>query len=158
MKHDAKRFVSVCSPAPRCPPRGGFVVRIHTGRRIHDVLARVGPACPGADEHFAVDSDVCADPQWVECADVLHGRYPRPPAEAVGRLTDMVAAHPSCRVAAVPLVGGGWAVSDGTNVLSARQVAANQPLVASCLHGWLAAGRTLRDITDLRVLRCGSRP
>ncbi|MYS93060.1 MULTISPECIES: hypothetical protein [Streptomyces] len=131
-------------------------LRISSGGRHYDVLARVGPADRGADEHFAVDADACRERRWAEYADVLHAGRPRSPADAARWLVSVTAAHPACRVVAAPLAGGGWAVADGTRMLLVRHVPATRPLLASCLHAWLVAGLALRDIEDIRVLDGGS--
>jgi hypothetical protein len=113
---------------------------------------------PGADEHVAAEAGPCPGIRWPVCADVLHDPFPRPYADAVRRLGDLTAAHPGCRLAAAPLTGGGWAVVDGTSrtVRSlAHRVPPDQPLLASCLHAWLVAGHTLRDIHDIRVVHDG---
>jgi hypothetical protein len=136
-----------------------------TGRE-YDVLAWVGlsePDTPGnadgpvasTDEHVAVDADLCWQIPWSACADVLHDRHPRPFAEAALRLVNIRAAYPGCRLAAAPLTGGGWAVTEGTGrtvVPLARQVPPDQPLLASCLHAWLVAGHQLCEIEDIHVL------
>lgn len=151
-----RRFVSVRLPRHHCDVQQdaapALLVRVRSGGRDYEVLARVGPVEPGADEHFAVDADVCRERRWPACADVLHARYPRPFADAARWLADVTAAHPACRVAATPLAGGGWAVTDGTGVLLVRQVPPDGPLLASCLHAWLVAGYALRDIEDVHVL------
>ncbi|KQX67756.1 MULTISPECIES: hypothetical protein [unclassified Streptomyces] len=163
------RYVSVrlraSSPHPRGPrgvPAADLSLRVRSAAGDHDVLARVGllapGGAPGADEHVAAEAGPCPGIRWPVCADVLHERFPRPYADAVRRLGDLTAAHPGCLLAAAPLTGGGWAVIDGTSrtVLPlAHRVPPDQPLLASCLHAWLVAGRALRDIQDIRVVHGG---
>ncbi|MFG3027857.1 hypothetical protein ACGFZJ_04835 [Streptomyces sp. NPDC048253] len=170
------RFVSVrlrVSPqgprGPRGAPAADLSLRVRSAAGDHDVLARVGLLAPGeppggsgpvagADEHVAAEAGPCPGIRWPVCADVLHDWFPRPYADAVRRLGDLTAAHPGCRLAAAPLTGGGWAVVDGTSrtVLPlAHRVPPDQPLLASCLHAWLVAGHTLRDIHDIRVVHGG---
>jgi hypothetical protein len=155
-----RRFVSVRLAPHRLGVRQDAVaalsLRIRSSGRHYDVLARVGPAERGADEHFAVDADACPERRWARYADVLHAGHPRPPAEAARWLAGVAAAYPACRVVAAPLTCGGWAVADGTTTLLARHVPVNRPLLASCLHAWLVAGLALRDIEDIRVLGGGS--
>lgn len=168
------RFVSVrlraALPDTRGPQRDavpGLLLRIRSAEGDYNVLARGGPAVSGVppgtdgpvtgtDEHFAVDADMCTEVRWPACADVLHSRHPRPFADATLLLGDITATHPGCRLAAVPLTRGGWAVTEGTSrtvVPLAHRVPPEQSLLASCLHAWLVAGHTLRDIEDIHVLR-----
>ncbi|MFJ9566599.1 hypothetical protein ACIRQQ_42020 [Streptomyces fuscichromogenes] len=113
-----------------------------------------GPVA-GTDEHVAVDAGPGPQVPWAACADVLHDPCPRPFAEAALRLVDLRAACPGCLLAATPVTGGGWAVTEGagrTVVPLAVHVPPDQPLLASCLHAWLVAGRPLCDIEDIHVL------
>ncbi|MFI5798091.1 hypothetical protein [Streptomyces sp. NPDC051677] len=163
------RFVSVRVraplPCPRGPRRGtapDLALRIRSAGSSYDVLARVGlmepgpdGAVAGVDEHVALDVGLCPEARWPACADVLHERRPRPFADAARRLGAITAAQPGCRLAAAPLTGGGWAVTETTSrtvVPLARQVPPDEPLLASCLHAWLVAGHTLAEIEDVRVL------
>lgn len=101
------------------------------------------------DEHLAVDADVCRDPNRLECADVLHGS-PRPAREAARWLADVWSSKPGCRLAAVPLTEGGWAVRGGTDpdvVTVPCRVPPEQWLFVSCLHAWLVAGLPLSEIS-----------
>ncbi|WP_262063891.1 hypothetical protein [Streptomyces sp. STR69] len=167
------RFVSVrlraSLPYAWDPPRDtvpGLLLRVRSAGREFDVLAWVGltkPGTPGdaddpvasVDEHVAVDAELCRQIPWSACADVLHDRHPRPFADAALRLVDIRAAYPGCLLAAAPLTGGGWAVTESTGrtvVSLARQVPPDQPLLASCLHAWLVAGHLLCEIEDIHVL------
>ncbi|MET8975573.1 hypothetical protein ABZX85_08120 [Streptomyces sp. NPDC004539] len=134
------------------PPDGapGLGLRIRAGGRTYGVTAR--PGTGGEDEHFAVDVDRCAESRWRACADVLYTRRPSPPEVAVRRVAEILAAHPSCRVAGAAVRGGGWAVTDGTEVLLIRRVPVHRPLLVSCLHAWLVAGYALGDIEEVRVI------
>ncbi|MGC0328397.1 hypothetical protein RKD23_001387 [Streptomyces sp. SAI-170] len=132
-------------------PGMDLVLLLRSSGRDYGLLARVGGDGPGTDEHLAVDAEACAEPWWSACADVLYGRHPRPLAVAARWLSALMAAHPGCRVGAVPLADGGWAVTDRSGLLLLRGVPADRPLLVSCLHGWLTAGRRLRDIEDVRV-------
>ncbi|MER5211701.1 hypothetical protein ABT063_14225 [Streptomyces sp. NPDC002838] len=168
------RFVSVRlwaalpdTPGPQRDAVPSLLLRIRSAEGDYDVLARGGPAVPGAppstdgpgactDEHFAVDTDMCTEVRWPACADVLHARHPRRFADATRLLGDITATHPGCRLAAVPLTRGGWAVTERTSrtvVPLAHRVPPEQPLLASCLHAWLVAGHTLRNIEHIHVLR-----
>ncbi len=111
------------------------------------------------DEHLAVDADRCACDRWLACADVLYGSRPRSPAEAVRDLATVLARHRGCRVMAVPLAAdgghgcpGGWmaAVPGGAPLLlrCAPDVPPD-PLVVSCLHGWLTTGRELSELSRI---------
>ncbi|MEV7979195.1 hypothetical protein [Streptomyces sp. NPDC086519] len=167
------RFVSVrlgaALPGPRALQRDAgpaLLLRVRAAGRDYRVLARAGLTESGdplgadgttvaADEHFAADAGPRLQGRWWACADVLHDRHPRPFADTVRRLNDITAAHPGCRLAAAPLAEGGWAAADGTSrtvVRLARRVPPGEPLLASCLHAWLVAGHTLRDIEDIRLV------
>ncbi|MER5194535.1 hypothetical protein ACWD3J_08115 [Streptomyces sp. NPDC002755] len=170
------RFVSVrlrasppCPGGPRSDPAADLSLRVRSSGSDYDVRARVGlpePGVPpgadgpgdGTDEHVAADAGPYPGVHRPVCADVLHDRLPRPYAEAARRLADLMADRPGCALAAAPLTGGGWAVVDGTSrtvVRLAHRVPPDQPLLASCLHAWLVAGHTLRDIEDIRVTHDG---
>ncbi|WP_324785846.1 hypothetical protein [Streptomyces sp. H51] len=145
-------------------------LRVRSAGRHYHLLAHVGRPTPAADgppydtddadgtddtdEHVA--AEVAPGSRWpAVCADVLHDRHPRAFADAARRLDDIAAAHPGCRLVAAPLAAGGWAVAGGrsrTVVPLAHRVRPDEPLLASCLHAWLAAGHTLEEIQDIRVL------
>ncbi|RZE00184.1 hypothetical protein C0Q64_15610 [Streptomyces albidoflavus] len=107
------------------------------------------------DEHLVVDADVCRDSALLDCADVLQGSLPFPPAGALRRLAELAGAHPSAGVAAVPLAAssglGGWAVTGACD--RAPLLVPYRPdgdfgapsLLPSCLHAWCVAGRLLKD-------------
>ncbi|MCD7442612.1 hypothetical protein K4B79_30885 [Streptomyces lincolnensis] len=151
------------SPAPLPhPPAPSLVLRVTSAGSAYDLTARVGPAAdlgaPVTDEHVVADADACRERPWLTCSDVLYAGCARSPAAAVSWLEGVTAAHPGCRLAAVPLVGGGWAVLDGPGrraLFLGRRVPADRPLLASCLHAWLVAGREVRDLDDIRVLSAG---
>ncbi|WP_050375162.1 hypothetical protein [Streptomyces acidiscabies] len=130
----------------------GFGLRIRAGGRTYGLMARIGTAGPGEDEHFAVDVDRCGESRWRDCADVLYSRHPGSPPAAVRRAAEILAAHPACRVAAAAVRGGGWAVTDGTAALLIRQQPPHQPLLVSCLHAWLAAGHSLDSVERVFTL------
>ncbi|MER6628583.1 hypothetical protein ABT301_10115, partial [Streptomyces sp. NPDC000987] len=147
-------------------------LRVRSAGIHYHLLARVGRTTPAADgppydmeatdatdatdEHVAAEAVLRPGSRWpAVCADVLHDRHPRAFADAARRLDDIAAAHPGCRLVAAPLAAGGWAVAGGstrTAVPLAHRVRPDQPLLASCLHAWLAAGHTLGSIQDIRVL------
>ncbi|WP_329130155.1 hypothetical protein OG552_06080 [Streptomyces sp. NBC_01476] len=119
--------------------------------------ASVGAAHPGGpqvlDEHFVVNADARHEPGWLDCADLLYGSRPRGVSDAVHWLHSITAGRGACRMAAVPLVKGGWAVLDTVS----RQVTLvpvtmphGQWLWPSCLLGWLTAGGDLQDLTAAR--------
>ncbi|MFE7670693.1 hypothetical protein ACFU5N_00580 [Streptomyces albidoflavus] len=120
-------------------------------------LTRVdSTACTAVlDEHLVVDADVCRDSTLLDCADVLQGSLPLPPAGALRRLAELAAAHPSPGVAAVPLTAskgvGGWAVTGACDRLPLLVPCRPDGdlgvplLLPSCLHAWCVAGRSLRD-------------
>ncbi|WNI23858.1 hypothetical protein [Streptomyces sp. ITFR-16] len=150
-----KRFVVVeASPFPdvlhaRC---GDTSLRVLLGPvgRVHGSSV--------IDEHLVVDVDTCRDGSLLDCADVLQGSRAHSAAGALHRLASLVAAHPACGIAAVPLAGaggsGGWALADGydRSVVLVPQDhrppqagPAEQSLLPSCVHAWLVAGRSLRE-------------
>ncbi|MGQ4487145.1 hypothetical protein ACN6LM_004172 [Streptomyces sp. SAS_281] len=154
-----KRFVVVeASPFPdvlraRCA-QVSYSVRLTPVRRPHRTSV--------IDEHLVVDVDACADASLLECGDVLQGSRASSVAVALRRVADLVAAHPACGVAAVPLGGGlsGWVVAGGPDrcailVPSRARSSAEQSLLPSCLHAWLVAGRSLREWPGARVVPTG---
>ncbi|MEO3974736.1 hypothetical protein [Streptomyces sp. CAU 1734] len=101
------------------------------------------------DEHLAVDADLCRDERVLGCADVLlcGGRLPL--GEAWHRLTGLTAARPGCRLAAVPLIGGGLLAAEGAErrpVVVPCAPVSGWSLLPSCLHTWLTAGRELAEL------------
>lgn len=120
-------------------------------------LTRVNPTARTVvlDEHLVVYADVCWDSTLLDCADVLQGSLPLPPAEALCRLAELAEAHPSPGVAAVPLTTskgvGGWAVTGACDrpplLVPCRPDGdfGAPSLLPSCLHAWRVAGRSLRD-------------
>ncbi|MGV9847314.1 hypothetical protein ACWDWU_00705 [Streptomyces sp. NPDC003442] len=128
------------------PAAGGGVLLARTG------LTGIRRAAV-LDEHLTVDADVCADARGLDCADVLRGSRPRPPAEAVRWLAEIGPAGPGCRLAAVPLTGGGWVARGGTDpgvVTLPCRVPPEQWLFVSCLHAWLVAGLPLSGMLEAR--------
>ncbi|GGS50393.1 hypothetical protein AB0E75_28725 [Streptomyces griseoviridis] len=110
----------------------------------------------GGEEHVAADAEVCRDPGWLSCSDVLYTGRARQMPDAVRWLTSVMGAFPGCRLAAAPLAGGGWAVLDDVGrpaALLGPRVPADQPLLASCLYAWLVLGHEVRALDDLRVWR-----
>ncbi|WP_326598203.1 hypothetical protein [Streptomyces sp. NBC_01803] len=124
------------------------------------------------DEHLLVSADTCRDERRLACADVLHSRRPRSLPQADRWLETALERHPGCGLAALPLIGGGWAAAGNsgiTHVLPAGPGGELGPrdsaLVASCLHGWRAAGRSLSELKSVSPLSScpaalspGSRP
>ncbi|MBA6439130.1 hypothetical protein [Streptomyces sp. GMR22] len=128
------------------PAAGGGILLARTG------LAGTHRAAV-LDEHLTVDADVCSDAQGLDCADVLRGSRPRPRAEAVRWLAEIGPAGSGCRLAAVPLTGGGWAARGGTDpgvVALPCRVPPEQWLFVSCLHAWLVAGLPLSGMLEAR--------
>ncbi|WP_167502478.1 hypothetical protein [Streptomyces malaysiensis] len=124
---------------------GGGVLLARTG------LAGIRRAPVVLDEHLTVDADACADARGLDCADVLRGSRPRPAAEAVRWLAEIGPAGPGCRLAAVPLIGGGWVARGGTDpgvVALPCRVPPEQWLFVSCLHAWLVAGLPLSGMLE----------
>ncbi|MFE3828392.1 hypothetical protein [Streptomyces sp. NPDC059092] len=151
-------------------PVGGTVLALPD----RALVARIAPACAGEgwcaaplDEHLAVDADACRDPRRLECADVLQTGRSRPLAGALRWLAETRAAHPGARLIAAPLSGGGWMAAGGDGercVVLLPYGTASRPapprwsLVPSCLHGWLVAGHSLRELRDLRERRLSPSP
>lgn len=121
----------------------------------------------GTDEHFAVDAECCTDERWLACADVLHGSRPWPAESAVGWARDLLTRYTGCRLAGLPLIGGGWAVAErvgGCRLLRSAFIRPPRPrseraraaweysLMASCLHGLVATGHSLDELLPLTVL------
>ncbi|MFE5121489.1 hypothetical protein [Streptomyces sp. NPDC056669] len=121
------------------------------------LLARTGLAgtrrATVLDEHLTVDTDACADARGLDCADVLRGSRPRSVAEAVRWLAEVGPAGSGCRLAAVPLTGGGWVARGGTDpdvVALPCRVPPEHWLFVSCLHAWLVAGLPLSGMPAAR--------
>ncbi|MEU5210795.1 hypothetical protein [Streptomyces sp. NPDC020742] len=119
------------------------------------------------DEHVAVDAERCRDERWLACADVLHGARPWPPESAVGWLRDLLSRYTGCRLAGIPLIGGGWAVAErigSCRLLRSAFIRSAPPppgrtraaweysLMASCLHGLVVTGHPLEELLPLTVL------
>ncbi|MFJ6211873.1 hypothetical protein ACIQGZ_00800 [Streptomyces sp. NPDC092296] len=139
-------------PATADGPAGGRLLLLGADRRG----VRWAPV---RDEHLAVDLDRCRERRWLDCADVLQGSRPCPAADAACRLAEITAAHPGCGLAAVPLVGGGWAAVGGADRRVVTLPCRTPPqwsLLPSCLHGWLVAGGSLRELVSARC-GCGTR-
>lgn len=144
--------------APAAGPALALDVRTASA---HTVLrASPGSAQPGEpavlDEHFVVNADTRTAPRWRECADVLYGSRARSSGEATRWLLAVASPHRTCRIAAVPLVRGGWAVLDTGRqevvALPLPGTASGRPwLLPSCLLGWLTAGGTLPELLTARV-------
>ncbi|MFJ6571126.1 hypothetical protein ACIQNU_27300 [Streptomyces sp. NPDC091292] len=148
-------------PAPEwsLPPGSALSMSVHLPSGRYGLLARTGGGTGRMgwilDEHVAVDADQARDDDVrAACADVLYGSRPRPAGQAVRWLTAVAAAHPGCRLVAAPLAGGGWTAlsgPDGTAVMLPCAVPAGSSLFASCLHGWLVAGRELTELSAARI-------
>ncbi|MFI6703827.1 hypothetical protein ACIBJC_33655 [Streptomyces sp. NPDC050509] len=140
-------------------PADGTVLAL-PGRAL---VARIAPAraaerwcAPPLDEHLAVDADVCRDPRRLECADVLQTGRSRPVTGALRWLAETRAAHPGARLVAAALPDGGWVAAGGEDGdrgavflpygTTARGTPPRWSLVPSCLHGWLVAGHSLREL------------
>ncbi|MFE7559316.1 hypothetical protein ACFU74_06410, partial [Kitasatospora sp. NPDC057500] len=117
------------------------------------------------DEHLALD---LADPhaaRWRHHADVLH-LGTTAPGRARERLAAVLRAHPGCAVATADGEGGTLLVltrTGGRLVLRLRPGGSGPPspaqrlAVGSLAHTWLAAGRTLTEITTLTASAYTSR-
>lgn len=115
------------------------------------------------EEHFAVDLDAGWGPRWLDSADVLYGSLPRCAAEARRQFERLARAHPGCRLLALPLIEGGWAMAQGRvwhrlgySGSAARHGGpgrAEQSLVPSCVHGWLTAGHALHTVRTVTVVQ-----
>ncbi|MFF8960723.1 hypothetical protein [Streptomyces sp. NPDC014894] len=150
--------LSLVGPRSPGPPGPGYVLDARAfGESWRYAVAvpdggREGPPSGGVfavDEHLAVDADRCRDRWTLECADVLHGSRPRPAHEALPLLARILAGHPGCRLAALPLTGGGWAAAGGAvpgAFLVPCAAAPDRSLLPSCLHAWLAAGHGLGEL------------
>jgi hypothetical protein len=151
------------------PPEGGsgaaaghsalaLSLAVSTPHREVVLSATPGAAQPGEhrvlDEHFVVDADIHEAQRWRQLADVLYGSRARSAAEASRWLLAVTSAHDTCRIAAVPLVRGGWAVLDTAErqVTVVPVTTAHRPwLLPSCLLGWLTSGGTLQELAEARL-------
>ncbi|MGW6756552.1 hypothetical protein ACWF8M_02955 [Streptomyces sp. NPDC055008] len=137
-----------------------LLMALHARCAGASLSTRLTPVCSTGrtavlDEHLVVDADICRDSSLLDCADVVQGSLPLPPAGALHRLAELAAAHPSPGIAAAPLttLNGtrGWAVTgtcDRLPVLVPYRLDGDfgeRSLLPSCLHAWLVAGRSLRD-------------
>ncbi|MFF8774159.1 hypothetical protein [Kitasatospora sp. NPDC015120] len=166
------RLAPADGPAPSAGAPGPHVeARIHSPAGVcHGLLATRPPAGRSGgplsrvfvDEHLALD---LADPgaaRWRHHADVLHLG-----ATAPGRLAAVLRAHPGCAVATADGAGGTLLVltrTGGRLTLRPRPGSSGpsspaQRLAAGSLtHAWLAAGRTLGELTALTTSAYTSRP
>jgi hypothetical protein len=106
------------------------------------------------DEHFVVNADTHREQRWLDCADVLYGSRPRSAGDATRWLLAITAEHETCRIAAVPLVKGGWAVLDTEHkdiALLPVTIPRGQWLLPSCLLGWVTAGGTLGELASAQL-------
>ncbi|MER7704510.1 hypothetical protein ABTX81_16670 [Kitasatospora sp. NPDC097605] len=144
--------------------------RTHVEARIHSpagvcrgLLAGGGPLARAfVDEHLALD---LADPdaaRWRHHADVLHLG-----AAAPGRLAAVLRAHPGCAVATADGEGGTLLVlarTGGRLLLRPRPGPSGPPspaqrlAIGSLAHSWLAAGRTLAEITTVTAYADTAQP
>ncbi|MFF2349915.1 hypothetical protein ACFVVL_09055 [Kitasatospora sp. NPDC058115] len=166
------RLAPADGPAPSAGAPGPHVeARIHSPAGVcHGLLATRPPAGRSGgplsrvfvDEHLALD---LADPdaaRWRHHADVLHLGTAAP-----GRLTTVLRAHPGCAVATADGEGGTLLVltrTGGRLTLRPRPgssgpASSAQRLAAGSLaHAWLAAGRTLGELTALATSAYTARP
>ncbi|WP_310724100.1 hypothetical protein [Streptomyces sp. N2A] len=150
--------VSVGEPAGAAPADARF--------RSSGVGPTTGEAAD-IDEHFAVDAEGCTDERLLACADVLHGGRPWPAGSAVAWAREILLRYPGCRLAGVPLIGGGWVVAErfGSCRLlptvfrrspltypQRGRAAWEYSLMASCLHGLVLTGHALDELLPLTVL------
>ncbi|MFE7190032.1 hypothetical protein [Kitasatospora sp. NPDC057595] len=170
------RLAPADGPAPSAgAPGTHFEARIHSPAGVcHGQLASRLPAGRSGgpltrafvDEHLALD---LADPdaaRWRHHADVLHlGAAAPGPARL--RLAAVLRAHPGCAVATADGEDGTLLVlarTGGRLVLRPRPGSSGPPsaaqrlAVGSLAHTWLAAGRTLAEITTLTASAYTSHP
>ena len=112
------------------------------------------------DEHFAVDVDAGWSQRWLDSADVLYGSVRRCAAETRPRFAHLARTHPGCRLLALPLTEGGWALAHDSAWhhlrcagAGSRQVRGWQSLVPSCVQGGLAAGHALGELRSVSVVQ-----
>ncbi|MEU9122523.1 hypothetical protein AB0C96_22120 [Streptomyces sp. NPDC048506] len=132
-----------------------------------------GAVPAGADEHFAVDAERCTEERWLACADVLHGSRPWPAESAVGWVRDVLCRYTGCRLAGLPLIGGGWAVAERLGHCRMLRSAFLRPalprpgraraaweysLMASCLYGLVVTGHPPEELLPLTVLTLAPSP
>ncbi|MER5355387.1 hypothetical protein ABT093_34315 [Kitasatospora sp. NPDC002551] len=170
------RLVPADGPSPSAGTAGTrFEARIHSPAGVcHGLLVSRSPAGrPGGpltrafvDEHLAID---LADPDAARRrrhADVLH-LGATAPGRARERLAAVLRTHPGCAVATADGEGGTLLVlarTGGRLVLRPRPGDGAPPspaqrlAVGSLAHTWLAAGRTLAELTTLTASAPTSRP
>lgn len=147
---------------PDGAPDPALSLAIHTPASHVVLRATAGAAQPGGrqvlDEHFVVNADTHREQRWLDCADVLYGSHPRSAGDATRWLLAIAAEHDACRIAAVPLVKGGWAVLDTEHkdiALLPVTPLRGEWLLPSCLLGWLTAGGSLSELAAAH-LRCST--
>ncbi|MEV6977945.1 hypothetical protein [Kitasatospora sp. NPDC093806] len=153
------------APADGLAPSAGapaalFEARVHSPAGVcHGLLTSRRPTAPHSfvDEHLAVD---LTDPDAAHRrhhADVLH-LGTTTSGRAVDRLTAVLRTHPGCAVATADCGSGVLLVLARTGGRLALRLRAGggrapaawqRPAVGSLAHAWLAAGRTLAEITAL---------
>ncbi|MGW7577704.1 hypothetical protein [Streptomyces sp. NPDC054765] len=146
---------------------GGLASSVPAAAWFSGACAGGGALPADTDEHFAVDAESCTEERWLACADVLHGGRPWPAGSAVGWVRDTLTRYTGCRLAGLPLIGGGWAVAErigSCRVLRSAFIRTSPPgpertraaweysLMASCLYGLVVTGHRLEELLPLTVL------
>ncbi|MDH6703891.1 hypothetical protein P3T27_000592 [Kitasatospora sp. MAA19] len=163
------RFVPVGGSPPtadRAATRFEAQVSSHAGVRHGSLTARrpsgahPGRPCPGfVDEHLALDLTEPEGFRWRRHADVLHVGL-LPAADLIARLAEVLSAHPGCAVTTAEHRAGTVLILARTGsrliVRPARgtqnpSTPAPSLTLGSLAHAWLAAGRTLADVTGINA-------
>ncbi|MFD7510659.1 hypothetical protein ACFV5N_15200 [Streptomyces sp. NPDC059853] len=112
------------------------------------------------DVHLRLDAHVRETARWAEYADVLTTSVAVPEETAERHLARMLADHPGCLLAAVPLRGSGGCLMGTPGRLRLTVVPEGEggrpshpwPAVASYVHAWLATRQSPRDLHEARLV------
>ncbi|MGW8376608.1 hypothetical protein [Streptomyces sp. ODS28] len=125
----------------------------HAPQRMASPAVRYAASSP---PHLSVDPDATGSARWTPYADVLASTTSLPAGAARRRVAVLLARHPGCLVAAVPVRGGACCLSvRGGPLLIAPRGPSSTHVLASALHDWLVAGGRCGDLHTVTLYADG---